>query len=194
MQKKYSLIALLFTLTACSQSVTEYQGVTPELTLKQFFQGTAKAWGVLQDWQGKQSVRFNAELCGEWQGDDGNLYELFYFSDGRIEQRHWQLEQHADGRVSGTAADVVGPARGQLSGNALYWEYTLRIPYDGDTLDVKVKDWMYLIDNENLINRSTLHKFGLQVAELTLSIQQQNKNADCAALKDKIQRSVPQPV
>lgn len=194
MQKKYSLIALLFTLTACSQSVTEYQGETPELTLKQFFHGTAKAWGVLQDWQGKQSVRFNAELCGEWQGDDGNLYELFYFSDGRIEQRHWQLKQHADGRVSGTAADVVGPARGQLSGNALYWEYTLRIPYDGDTLDVKVKDWMYLIDNENLINRSTLHKFGLQVAELTLSIQQQNKNADCAALKDKIQRSVPQPV
>ncbi|HEY9043412.1 MAG TPA: DUF3833 domain-containing protein [Rheinheimera sp.] len=195
MQKRYSVVALLAVmLNGCSQSVTEYQNESPELQLNQFFQGTAKAWGVLHNWQGKQSVRFSAELCGEWQGGQGHLYELFYFSDGRVEQRHWQLEQHSDGRVSGTAGDVVGLAAGQLAGNALYWEYTLRIPYDDDTLDVTVKDWMYLVDNENLINRSTLHKFGLQVAELTLSIQQQNKNAGCAALKQKIQQEVPQSV
>lgn len=192
MHKKYVLAtALLLAISGCSQSVSEYSRETPQLKLNQFFQGESKAWGVLHNWQGQQSVRFSAELCGDWQGDQGNLYELFYFSDGRIEQRHWQLQQSADGRISGIAGDVVGQAAGQLAGNTMYWEYTLRIPYDGETLDVTVKDWLYLIDNENLINRSTLHKFGLTVGELTLAIQQQNKNADCAALQQKIQQLVP---
>ena len=195
MQKRYSVVALLAVmLNGCSQSVTEYQNESPELQLNQFFQGTAKAWGVLHNWQGKQSVRFSAELCGSWQGNTGNLYELFHFSDGRTEQRHWQLQQNADGSVSGTAGDVIGSAAGQLAGNALYWEYTLRVPYDGDTLDVKVKDWLYLVDGQNLINRSTLHKFGVTVGELTLAIQQQNKNADCAALQQKIKQLIPDAV
>ena len=173
-------------LSGCSQSVSDYRNETPTLKLNEFFQGESRAWGLLHDWQGKQSVRFTAELCGQWQNNQGDLYELFHFSDGRVEQRHWQLTQTANGSISGTAGDVVGLAEGQLAGNALYWQYTLRIPYDGDTTDVVVKDWLYLVEEQNLINRSTLHKFGLTVGEITLSIQQQNKNADCAALRDKI--------
>jgi hypothetical protein len=191
MSKKYVVsAALVAAISGCSQSVTEYSSETPVFELNQFFRGESRAWGVMHNWQGKQSVRFTAELCGSWQGNQGNLYELFYFSDGRIEQRHWQLQQAADGRISGTAGDVIGQASGRQAGNTLYWEYTLRVPYDGDTLDVRVKDWLYLVDKQNVINRSTLHKYGLTVAELTLSIQQQNKNADCAALKEKIQRLV----
>lgn len=189
---RLSMLLSTMLLSSCSQSVSDYSSETPQLRLDTFFQGQSRAWGVLHDWRGKQSVRFTAELCGNWQGNSGNLYELFYFSDGRVEQRHWQLQQAADGRVSGTAGDVIGQATGQLAGNALYWQYTLRIPYDGDSIDVTVKDWLYLIDNENLINRTTLHKFGITVGELTLAIQQQNKNADCAALQLKIQQMLQQ--
>lgn len=189
-----AVVASTIAVAGCSQSVSEYSNETPVLKLDQFFKGESLAWGVLHNWQGKQSVRFSAELCGSWQGNTGNLYELFYFSDGRTEQRHWQLQQNVDGSVSGTAGDVIGSAAGQLAGNALYWEYTLRVPYDGDTLDVKVKDWLYLVDEQNLINRSTLHKFGLTVGELTLAIQQQNKNADCAALQQKIKQLIPDAV
>jgi hypothetical protein len=189
-----AVVASTIAVAGCSQSVSEYSNETPVLKLDQFFKGESLAWGVLHNWQGKQSVRFSAELCGSWQGNTGNLYELFHFSDGRTEQRHWQLQQNADGSISGTAGDVIGNATGQLAGNTLYWEYTLRIPYDGDTLDVKVKDWLYLVDEQNLINRSTLHKFGLTVGELTLAIQQQNKNADCAALQQKIKQLISDAV
>ena len=191
---KLSILLAAVLVGGCSQSVSEYSNETPLLKLDQFFQGQSRAWGVLHDWQGKQSVRFTAELCGSWQGNTGDLYELFYFSDGRIEQRHWQLQQNADGSIVGRAGDVVGLATGQLAGNTLYWEYTLRIPYDGDSLDVTVKDWLYLIDSENLLNRSTLHKFGLTVGELTLSIQQQDVSADCAPLQQKIRQLVPNAV
>ncbi|CAM5218248.1 DUF3833 family protein [Alishewanella longhuensis] len=138
---------------------------------------------MLQDWRGRQTLRFTADFCGEWSGDQGDLYEVFYFSDGRVEQRHWRLQQFADGKITGTADDVVGTAQGQLAGNALYWQYVLRIPYEDATLDVTVKDWLYLVDQQNLINRTSMHKFGIKVADLTLSIQQQQPEASCDALK-----------
>lgn len=175
----------------CSQSVTDYRQQTPELRLDQFFKGSLTAWGVMHDWQGKQSLRFTAQLCGSWQGQKGDLYEVFSYSDGRVDSRHWQLEQRTDGSINGTAADVVGTATGQLAGNTLFWEYTLRIPYDGDTLDVSVKDWLYLIDKKNVLNRSTLHKYGITVGELTLSIQQQDLGADCAAIRQQIAAMSP---
>lgn len=173
-------------LGACSQSVTDYQSQTPRLKLNEFFNGHALAYGVVHDWQGKQSVRFTAQLCGSWQAEQGDLYEVFEFSDGRVEKRHWRLTQSADGRVSGTASDVVGEATGQLAGNTLYWQYQLNLVYQGDTTEVKVKDWLYLIDNNHLINRSTLHKFGLTVGEITLAIQKLSMDADCTEIQQRM--------
>ncbi|SNY57319.1 Protein of unknown function [Arsukibacterium tuosuense] len=181
-----ALASALTLIAGCSQSISDYTQLTPALKLDRFFLGAGQAYGVMHDWRGQQSVRFVADLCGEWQQGSGDLYEVFYFSDGRVEQRHWQLTQNADGEVRGTAGDVVGEATGQLAGNSLYWQYVLRIPYDGDTLDVTVKDWLHLVDEKNLINRTTLHKFGFKVAELTLSIQQLDANADCSALKQQV--------
>ena len=179
-------ISAVAMLAGCSQSVTDYQSQTPVLALNTFFNGHSQAFGVVHDWQGKQSVRFTAQLCGSWQGQQGDLYEVFDFSDGRVEKRHWRLTQYPDGRVSGTASDVSGEASGQLAGNTLYWQYQLNLMYQGDTTEVKVKDWLYLIDNNNLINRSTLHKFGLTVGEITLAIQKLDTDDDCTALKQKM--------
>lgn len=178
--------ASLAAISGCSQSISDYKQLTPTLELNQFFLGSGRAYGVMHDWRGKQGVRFVADLCGEWREQQGDLYEVFYFSDGRIEQRHWRLNQSTDGQVRGTAGDVVGEAKGQLAGNSLYWQYVLRIPYADDTLDVTVKDWLHLVDEKNLINRTTLHKFGFKVAELTLSIQQLDASADCSALKQQV--------
>ncbi|MDP4527756.1 DUF3833 family protein [Alkalimonas delamerensis] len=179
-------IALL--LLGCSRSVLDYQAEQPELRLDQFFTGTGRAYGVLQDWRGRQSLRFHADLCGVWQQNQGDLYEVFYFSDGRVDYRHWQLQLHADGRVTGQAHDVLGEASGQLAGNALYWEYRLAIPYRGDSLAVSVKDWMYLVTPEQIINRTSLHKFGLKVADLTMSLQQVDTSADCTPLRLQLEQ------
>ncbi len=176
-------------LSGCSQSVDDYQNVTPTLKLSQFFQGKSHAYGVMHNWQGQQQLHFTAELCGQWQQNRGDLYEIFQFSDGRIDKRHWQLTVADDGSVTGTAEDVVGQAQGKLAGNTLYWHYTLRIPSEDDYIDVEVKDWLYLVSSAQLINRSTLHKFGLQVGELTLGIEQRDAKANCAEFIEKYQQT-----
>lgn len=184
----------MLALFGCSQSVQDYQAIQPQLRLSEFFVGSSEAFGVMHDWRGKQSLHFTAELCGQWQGEKGDLFEIFSFSDGRIDKRHWQLRQNEQGEISGTAEDVVGQATGQLAGNTLYWQYVLRIPQDGDFIDVTVKDWLYLVSPNQLVNRSTLHKFGLTVGELTLAIRQLDKTADCAAFirrYHQTERTVP---
>lgn len=187
--KRLGCVLLSLTLlSACSRSVLDYRAELPELRLEQFFQGSGRAYGVLQDWRGRQTLRFHADLCGVWQQNRGDLYEVFYFSDGRVDYRHWQLQLHADGRVSGRAHDVVGEASGQLAGNSLYWEYRLQIPYQGDTMDVQVRDWMYLVTPQQIINRTSLHKFGFKVADLTLSLQQLDVNADCTDLRLQLEQ------
>lgn len=180
-----ALVAPLL-LWGCSHQVQDYQQQTPTFHLPDYFSGSLNAYGVVKNWQGKQSVRFEAQLCGQWQGNEGTLFELFHFSDGRVEQRIWQLAVDKEGKVTGSAADVTGQATGQQAGNTLYWEYVLQIP-DGDgVIEVKVEDWLYLVTPKQLMNQSTLYKFGLPVGEIILSIQQQDSKASCSALEQQL--------
>ena len=41
---------------------------------------------------------------------------------------------------------------------------------DGSTMALNLDDWMYLIDEDNMINRTKMYKFGIPVGEITLYI------------------------
>ena len=83
-------------------------------------------------------------------------------------------------RYRGTAGDVVGEALGEVQGNALNWQYTLQVPVDGKVWDITLDDWLFLIDENNLINRTKLRKFGLPVGELTLHIRKLSETETAA--------------
>lgn len=174
-------------LVGCSQSVSDYREQQPVLQPQSFFAGKAEAFGVLHDWAGKQSVRFTAELCGQWQADQGDLYEVFEFSDGRIERRHWRLSVDGQGAIQGRADDVVGIAQGRYAGNTMQWQYQLQLWQDNEPLTVTVDDWLYLVAPGQLINRSTLHKWGAQVGEITLAIRQLDASDTCEHTKTRFE-------
>jgi len=156
--------------SACSTHLDDYREVTPELDLKTFFNGHLEAYGIVQDYKGKVNRRFRADILGAWKDDQGVLDEQFYFADGELQHRCWQLTRSGN-HYQGRAGDVVGIAEGNVSGNALNWQYILAIPVNGKTWNIKLNDWMYLVDENNLINRATMHKFGLKVGEITLYIR-----------------------
>ena len=174
MKKSALFLSLLFSLlilSACTTSISEYRGGTPTLKLEEFFNGELVAYGMVQDRQGKVLRRFTVDMQASWQKSKGVLKEDFIYDDGEHQHRTWYLEKTADGRYRGTASDVTRDAEGATEGFALNWHYTLAIPVDGDTWDINFNDWMYLINENRLLNRAEMSKWGFKVGEVTLIIE-----------------------
>ena len=158
-----------FTLVGCAgPQVQDYAQQTPVLDLRSYLQGCLQAQGLFTDRAGRVVKRFQVRMEGRWQGDEGTLDEHFTYSDGSTQRRLWRLRHLGQGRYSGTADDVVGQAQGEQAGNAFHWTYTLALPVDGRVWHVDLDDWMYLLDETTVMNRSSMRKFGLHLGDVTL--------------------------
>lgn len=166
------LAAALFSLglTACaSTGVEQYKAEQPVLDLKHYLNGTLDAWGMFQGRSGEVKKRFHVIIEAKWEGDTGVLDERFTWSDGTTSRRVWTLKRQPDGRYRGTADDVVGEAIGELAGNTLRWRYVLELPVDGKSYHVDFDDWMFLMDDKVMMNRSYMSKWGFNLGEVTLT-------------------------
>jgi len=167
-----AVLACIAGLAGCS-SVTPmaYKGETPELDLARYFNGTIDGWGMVQDRSGKVLRRFYVKIDASWQGNVGTLDESFDWSDGRKEKRVWTITKTDANTYSGTAGDVVGTASGVASGNALQWNYVLKLPADQGGWEVNLDDWMFLVDAETMLNRTEIRKFGIRFGEITIAFR-----------------------
>jgi hypothetical protein len=158
-------------LSACSTvDPSIYAQEKPRFELQNYFNGKVDAWGVFTDRSGKVVKRFTVVLDCQWKGDTGVLDEDFTYSDGSKQKRVWTIKKQGD-KYIGTAADVVGEATGVASGNALLWYYTMALPVDGTVYNVQFNDWMYLMDDEVMLNKAEMSKFGVKLGEVTLSFR-----------------------
>ena len=122
---------------------------------------------MVQDRSGKVLRRMVVELDCKWNGNEGVLDESFQWSDGKTEKRVWKIRKDGD-RYIGTAGDVVGEATGEAAGNALRWSYVLALPVGDSTYHMDMDDWMWMIDDKTLANRTMMTKFGVRVAEISI--------------------------
>lgn len=166
-------VALLaFLLGGCaSVKIEDFAAERPQLHLPTYFNGMLDAYGMFQDRAGRVVKRFHVEIHATWNGDVGTLDEHFTYSDGSTQRRVWTLTRLDEHRYRGTADDVVGEAIGTVRGNALRWRYVLALPVDGKVYHVDFDDWMFLIDDKVMLNRSVMSKFGFRLGEVTLSFQ-----------------------
>lgn len=157
-------------LSACATNgVEQYRAEQPVLDLQSYLSGTLEAWGIFQGRSGEVKKRFHVVIDAKWEGDTGVLDEHFSWSDGTTSRRVWTLKRQPDGTYLGTADDVVGGAIGEIAGNALRWRYVLALPVDGKTYNVNFDDWMFLMDDKVMINRSYMSKWGFNLGEVTLT-------------------------
>ena len=147
---------------------TDFKGQKPKLVIEDFLSGNVKAWGILQNRSGKVIRQFSANLNGNWDGKKLILVEKFNWSDGEIQTRQWKIDKIDDHNYEGTAADVVGIAKGYSYGPAFKFEYVLLVPVKGREVKISFDDWIFKQDNNIAINRATMKKFGIKVAELTV--------------------------
>lgn len=173
--KTFLLIGLLIGTSACTAgpSLDAFRETSPALDLKAYFNGPIKAWGIVQDRNQRVIRRFDVSMNGSWEDNIGTLEEDFEYYDGEKQKRVWTIKKINSSTYEGTASDIAGLANGQVAGSAMRWNYEMDIEVDDNTYRLKFDDWMYLMNDGVLINRSYLKKFGITVAELTLFIQKQ---------------------
>lgn len=172
----FALLVTLLSSGCATQNIQAYQNTTPTLDMHEFFSGQIDGWGMFQGRNGEVKKRFYVDIDATHEGDNVIvLDEKFSWADGSKSQRIWRLTKQADGSWRGTAGDVIGEAKGEVTGNTLHWQYLLELPVDDKTYKVNFDDWMYLVDKDVMLNRSVMKKFGVELGSVTLSMHRNNK-------------------
>tara|TARA_B100001250_G_scaffold394952_1_gene399383 strand:+ start:849 stop:1316 length:468 start_codon:yes stop_codon:yes gene_type:complete len=146
----------------------DFKGTKPIIKIEEYFNGQVKAWGLLQNRNGKVTRQFKADMFGQFENGILTLEEDFYWTDGEKQKRTWKIEKLDDNNYKGSAPDVIGNAKGYQYGSAFKFEYDLLIPFKSKKIKVSFDDWIFKQDDKVAINRATLTKFGIKVGELTV--------------------------
>ncbi len=166
--KRYLVIVSLTILSACSAELSDYQQSAPKFNLFEYFQGSTRAWGMVQDYSDMQTRRFEVRIEGTVDKETLILVEDFVFDDGEISQRVWMISKVGDNKYTGRADDVIGEAIGQEVGNALQWQYDFLLKTDDGEIEVTFDDWLYRQDESRVFNITKIKKFGIEVGRVTL--------------------------
>jgi hypothetical protein len=173
--KSGKLLLLVFGMvfiTACSrQHIDDYNTTLPDFDVIDFFTGDLEANGVVINYSGQVTRRFTVKMLGTVDNKLLTLDEWFVFDDGEKLKRTWRINQNSDGTYNGTAGDIIGTAQGEQLGMALHWDYEMELSVDDSVYRVVFDDWLYRVDNNNIINRSVIKKLGFKVGEVILSIR-----------------------
>jgi hypothetical protein len=158
-------------LTFRAQKPADLAGQGPRFDPRQHLSGPIQCEGLIYGPTGRVAARFVADMHGTWDGNTGTLTETFRYDTGRTQNRCWTLTLAPDGTIAATAPDVVGAGTGTLAGPAVQLRYAIKLDPEagGHTLDVV--DWLYLMENGTIMNRSQFTKFGIKVAELVATMR-----------------------
>ncbi len=151
-------------------SVNRYKNNKPKFILENFFSGEISAWGLFEDPFGIIRKRFTCKITGKW--DDKlktlKIKEDFLYDDGVKENRNWELLKKSSNCYVGTTDNVIGEAVGYTAGNTFHWKYTFELTLFGNKTRVKFDDWMYLQENNFIINKAKMKKFGFKLGTVIL--------------------------
>lgn len=143
----------------------------PQFDLRTHLNGPMICEGVIYGPMGRVVSRFVGRFEGSWDGNKGHLREWFRYDSGTEQERNWYLTARNDGSFEARAPDVVGTGRGRVEGSAVRLLYDIKLADSAGGHVLSATDWMYLLDNGSIVNRSQMRKFGIKVAELVATIR-----------------------
>lgn len=162
------LMGCIVILSGCKANIEDYAQAQPKLDIFAWFAGDSVAYGMVQDYSNKQTRRFTVKIRGDVAGDTLTLHEDFVYDDGEKQTRVWHIRKLADGSYSGTAGDIIGTATGHSAGNAFNWKYVMDVKSGGSTYRLTFDDWIYQQDEQHLFHVTSLTKFGVEVARVSI--------------------------
>lgn len=162
-------LAVIAPLGACASfDLESHAELGPALDLKEYFDGRTYAWGMFENRGGSMKRSFKVIIDGQVTDNTLTLDERFLFDDGERDRRVWTLTQAADGTWTGDANDTVQPAKGEAKGAAYRMRYKTNLDVGDQKYVVSFDDRMFRIDDDTVINRAIVSKFGVRVGEATI--------------------------
>ncbi len=143
----------------------------PPFDIKSHLNGPILCEGMIYGPTGRVVSRFVADMEGRWDGDTGTLSEVFHYDSGAKQNRQWTLALQPGGTIKATAPDVVGTGTGEAMGAGVQLRYRIRLTPEAGGHVLDVVDWMVLMENGTIMNRSQFSKFGIMVAELVATMR-----------------------
>ncbi len=159
------------TMSFRAQRPKDFKGQGPKFDIRRHLNGPILCEGVIYGPTGRVASRFVADMEGTWDGNTGTLREHFRYDSGRTQDRCWTLMLGNDGTIRATAPDVPGEGFGRTEGPAVELNYRITLDAEAGGHVLDVTDWMYLMENGTIMNRSQFRKFGIKVAELVATMR-----------------------
>jgi hypothetical protein len=154
-----------------AQKPEDYAAEQPVFDIRQHLVGPIACEGVIYGPTGRVTSRFVADMQAEWAGATGVMTEQFRYSNGSVQERAWSFTLSEDGKIEAEAEDLVGTGVGRQKGAGVMLRYRIRLPDSSGGHVLDATDWMYLMENGTIINRSEFRKFGIKVAELVATMR-----------------------
>lgn len=142
------------------------EATAQSFALEHYFAGQSRAWGVFVDRFGRLRSRFTVDITGTWDGEVLTLKEDFHYLDGKSEHRTWRIRRTESGGYAAEADSVIGSAEGDQLDGAVNLRYRFLLKVGGSTLKVRFDDWFYRHDDDVVVNRASISKFGIKLGDV----------------------------
>jgi|TARA_B110000263_G_scaffold165128_1_gene143831 hypothetical protein len=157
-----------------NQNQNQYRGQKPTFNIRDTLSGELLCEGIIFGPTGAVNSRFVADMNAIWDGDKGIINERFVYDNGSVQDRKWVLTIMNSGKISAEASDLIGTGVGAQSGSTINLNYNIKLPEDAGGHELAVVDWMYLLPNGTIMNRSQFYKYGIKVGELVATIRKKD--------------------
>ena len=162
------LTAILLAGCAGPMPMDRFAGSGPAFDPLRFWTGHVRSWGVLENRSAEPDDIVTTDCVGELEAPDRlHMTQLLTLGDGSVRSRDWHMRRIAPGRYQATASDMVGTASGTASGRAFHWSWVLATRPGNRLFDVTLDQWMYLMPNGTMLNRTSIRRLGITLAEVT---------------------------
>lgn len=165
-----ALALLCLALSGCGKpmAVHDFAGTQPVFDPLKFWAGHHRSWGVLEDSGGAPEETVVTDCVGAPQPDGTlRMTQTLTMGDGTVQHRNWRLWREASGHYAATANDMVGEAQGEAAGRVFHWAWVLALSPGNPLKNVTMDQWMYLYPGGTMMNRTTVRKLGLVVAQVS---------------------------
>jgi hypothetical protein len=168
------LLLVPVALSACGNPipVKHFAGTAPAFDPIVFWSGHHRSWGVLENRSGGPTDTVVTDCVGT-PAPDGTLHmvQTLTLGDGTASHRDWHLRRTGPASFVATANDMAGEAVGEAAGRVFHWSWTLELSPGNPLKNVTMDQWMYLMDGGSMMNRTTISKLGITVAEVSEQFQ-----------------------